>query len=171
LAADLKGSAAKLAPRTVSGPAHAQCAPALPLRPLSVPDQHARGSRYEILVRGELRNWIALIKGTALETTFEYVDSEASKLGRRFYRGLAAGAPATTLPPGFSMIANPCNAPDNRVSAPFSEWSKGTTLDKFDTRRFRLSDHRIKHKACTRLTHLFQAKARFLSTPHPTIFR
>jgi len=48
------------------------------------------------------------------------------------------------VPPGFAMIANPF---DN--SAPVGEalkgWPDGTTLNRFDTRLFRLGENAVKH--------------------------
>jgi len=116
-----------------------------------------RGALYEIRVSRDLQNWIPLVKDTARDASIEYLDSEASKFGHRFYRVLADGVPSaaaigyasTTMPPGFSMIANPFNAPDNRITALFSDWPDGTTLNKFDTRLFRLTDNGIKNKTWT----------------------
>ena len=54
------------------------------------------------------------------------------------------GYASVTLPPGFSMIANPLDGPSNSVGEMFKGWPDGTTLNKFDTRFFRLAENEIK---------------------------
>jgi hypothetical protein len=116
-----------------------------------------RNALYEIRTSSDLKNWLPIAKSTASDTTVEYVDSDASKFGHRFYRVLADGVPSAnvlgyasmTLPPGFSMIANPLHAPDNSVATLFKDWPDGTTLNKFDTRMFKLTDNGVKNKVWT----------------------
>jgi hypothetical protein len=80
------------------------------------------------------------------------VDSEASKHSHRLYRVIAEGVQSaniigyasTTLPPGFSMIANPFDAVSNSVGELLKGWPDGTTLNKFDTRLFRMADNEVK---------------------------
>jgi hypothetical protein len=113
-----------------------------------------RQALYEIHTSSDLKNWLPIAKATANETAIEYVDSDASKFGNRFYRVVADGVPSAnvlgyasmTLPPGFSMIANPLYASDNTIGALFKDWPDGTTLNKFDTGMFRLTDNGVKNK-------------------------
>src|SRR4051812_16165785 len=74
-----------------------------------------KGSEYEIQTSSDLKNWRTIHADTSVGETIEYVDPEASKFSYRFYRIIAGGVcsenvmgyATTTLPPGFSMIANP----------------------------------------------------------------
>jgi len=92
--------------------------------------------------------------------TIAYVDSEASKYNHRFYRVVAnavqsmnvIGYASTTVPPGFSMIANPFDGANNTVAELFKGWPDGTTFNKFDTRLFRLSDNGVKYGKWTNPT-------------------
>ena len=114
-----------------------------------------RGALYEIRSSSDLKNWHPIAKGAANDVTVEYLDGDASKFSHRFYHVLADGVPSNnvigyasmTLPPGFSMIANPFNSADNSVAALFKDWPNGTTLNKFDTRLFRLTDNGVKLKS------------------------
>jgi hypothetical protein len=54
-----------------------------------------------------------------------------------------------TLPPGFSMIANPLQATTNTVGKVFKDWPDGTTLNKFDTQLFRLAENEVKSSQWT----------------------
>src|ERR1043166_8302312 len=109
--------------------------------------------RYEIQASSDLARWITIAEDVAPDAGIEYVDSEASKYNHRFYRVVAnevhsanvIGYASTTLPPGFSMIANPFEAANNEVGELFKDWPDGTTFNKFDTRLFRLSDNAVKH--------------------------
>jgi hypothetical protein len=90
------------------------------------------------------------------ETT-SYADSHASRFNCRFYRLLAGKAPGSnvigylsiTLPPGFSMIANPLDGPTNTLGKAFKDWPDGTTLNKFDTQLFRLVESAVKFSQWT----------------------
>jgi hypothetical protein len=81
-----------------------------------------------------------------------YADGHASRFSYRFYRLVAGQAQCSnvlgyvsiTLPPGFSMIANPLDAPTNMVGKVFKDWPDGTTLNKFDTQLFRLVENAVK---------------------------
>ena len=89
-----------------------------------------------------------------------YADGHASRFNYRFYRLLTGkgqssnviGYVSITLPPGFSMIANPLDAPTNTVSRVFKDWPDGTTLNKFDTQLFRLVENGVKFSQWTNPT-------------------
>lgn len=112
----------------------------------------AKGVEYIILASTDLHTWSPLAKWTSDNGTLDYIDSEAFKHSYRFYRVQAGklastnvlGYASVTLPPGFSMIANPFDGPDNTISALFKAWPDGTTFNKFDTRFFRLAENAIK---------------------------
>lgn len=110
-----------------------------------------KGREYSILVSADLRTWTEIARGVAGEQAIEYIDSDAFKFSYRFYR-LQTGAvystnligyASVTLPPGFSMIANPFETSDT-VADIFKSWPDGTTLNKFDTRLFRLTENGVK---------------------------
>ena len=96
--------------------------------------------------------WITISDGAAKTEATEYLDSEASQFSYRFYRLVAGqvhsrnvlGYTSITLPPGFSMIANPLDGPSNTVEDMFKDWPDGTTLHKFDTGLFKLGENSIK---------------------------
>ena len=54
------------------------------------------------------------------------------------------GYATVTLPPGFSMIANPLNRTDNSVAELFKGMPDGTSLSRFDTRFSRLTENNLK---------------------------
>jgi len=112
-----------------------------------------RGALCEFHASTDLLNWRTLAKETAAAETLDYVDSDASKHSHRFYRVSANGVfsdnilgyASITLPPGFSLIANPLRGANNSVAELFKGWPDGTTLNKFDTRFFRLSENAVAH--------------------------
>lgn len=114
--------------------------------------QLPKGTAYEILASADLKNWNSISRGTADVEPIEYVDSEAFKFSTRAYRVLAGevysrnvlGYVSFTLPPGFSMIANPLHHSTNRVDDLFKGWPDGTRLCKFDTRLFQLAENSVK---------------------------
>jgi len=111
------------------------------------------GVPYQIQAASDLEHWVTIIEDVAQRPGIEYVDSEAAKYNHRFYRVVANGVhsanvigyASATLPPGFSMIANPFDAASNEVGELIKGWPDGTTFNKFDTRLFRLSDNSVKH--------------------------
>src|SRR6266700_1076954 len=113
----------------------------------------AKGIPYSILTSSDMVNWNPIAEGTAGNDGLEYVDSDASKFNHRFYRVVAGEVPSSnilgyasvTLPPGFSLIGNPLNAPSNTVGQLFKDWPEGTMLNKFDTRLFRLGENAVKN--------------------------
>lgn len=110
-----------------------------------------KGSQYSVLSSTDLRTWNLNSQGTAKEEQIEYIDSEAFKFSYRFYRlqvGTAfstnvIGYASISLPPGFSMVANPFDSSDT-VEEAFKGWPEGTTLNKFDTSLFRLTENGVK---------------------------
>jgi len=124
-----------------------------PYGPFQFKVRLSRGALYELQASTEMHNWRTIANGTAAADALDYVDSEASKHSYRFYRVVANGIvsdnllgyASITLPPGFSLIANPLHAPNNAVAELFKGWPDGTTLNKFDTRFFRLSENAVAH--------------------------
>jgi len=124
-----------------------------PYGPFRFKTELPKGVPYEIQAASDLEHWRTIAEDEARGPVIEYVDSEASKYNHRFYRVVAndvhsaniIGYASTTLPPGFSMIANPFDAASNAITELIKGWPDGTTFNKFDTRLFRLSDNAVKH--------------------------
>jgi hypothetical protein len=122
-----------------------------PYGPFQFKTRLPKGTAYQIDVSADLKTWTDIANGTAGIESMEYLDSDASKFNHRFYR-IAAGTvhstnvigyAAVTLAPGFSMIANPLES-TRTVAEVFNGWPDGTTLSKFDTRLFRLTENAVK---------------------------
>src|ERR1051325_5001355 len=104
-----------------------------PYGPFRFKVQLPKGALYEVHASTDLRTWGVISADTAGGQMMEYVDSEAFKFGYRFYRLVAGESPSVnvigyvsmTLPPGFSMIANPFDTPET-VSEQFKDWPDGT---------------------------------------------
>jgi hypothetical protein len=119
-----------------------------------------KGVPYEIQAASDLEHWVTIAQDVARGPAIEYVDSDASKYNHRFYRVVAnevhstniIGYASTTLPPGFSMIANPFDTANNTIAELIKDWPDGTTLNKFDTRLFRMADNAVKHGKWTNPT-------------------
>jgi hypothetical protein len=116
------------------------------------------GAAYTVLASTNLTNWMPVATGTTRDPSIEFLDSDASKFSHRFYRMLAGGVPSLgvigfvsiTLAPGFSLIANPLASRNNSVGEMFKGWPDGTSLNKFDTRVFKLSENALMNKRWTR---------------------
>ena len=110
----------------------------------------AKGKPYEIEASTDLRTWSTIASDTAVAELFEYIDSEAFKFSYRFYRVRTGsvlsrsviGYASMTMPPGFSMIANPFET-HATVADMLKGWPDGTRLNKFDTRFFKLGENAI----------------------------
>ena len=113
--------------------------------------QLAKGTPFVVQSSIDTENWSPLLNGVATGELTSYADGQASRFNYRFYRLLAGhtqasnvlGYVSTTLPPGFSMIANPLESPINTVGKVFKDWPDGTTLNKFDTQQFRLIENAV----------------------------
>jgi hypothetical protein len=122
-----------------------------PYGPFRWKTQLPAGTEYSIVASPNLRTWTPVSQGRAAEAPIEYVDSEAPKFSCRFYRLFAGevfsanviGYAAISLPPGFSMIANPFDTPA-LISEVFKKWPEGTSFNRFDTRQFRLVENSVK---------------------------
>jgi hypothetical protein len=114
--------------------------------------QLAKGTPLILQVSSDLETWCPLLNDIGSGETTSYADGQASRFNFRFYRLLAGKAPGSniigyvsiTLPPGFSMIANPLQGSANPLSKVFKDWPDGTTLNKFDTQLFRLVENSVK---------------------------
>jgi hypothetical protein len=141
-----KGASSLAAPRLID-------AFRFPYGPFKFRTHLTRGTEFTILASVDFQNWKSISTGNSDGDFVDYVDSEAFKYSYRFYRVLAEDVPSTnvigyvsvSLPPGFTMLANPLDAPSNAVPDLFKDWPDGTTLNKFDTRFFRLDDNAIKN--------------------------
>ena len=123
-----------------------------PYGPFQFKTQLPKGAEYTIHCSTDLHTWSLIGGGQANGEIFDYIDSEAFKHSYRFYRVMTEQVPSlnvigyasVTLPPGFSMIANPLESPCSTVGELFQGWPDGTTLNKFDTRFFRLAENAVK---------------------------
>jgi len=122
-----------------------------PYGPFRWKSQLPPGTDYAVLASPNLRSWVPVSQGKAQEAPLEYIDSDAPKFACRFYRLLAneiysanvIGYASVSLPPGFSMISNPFDS-SATVAEMFKQWPDGTSLNRFDTRQFRLVENVIK---------------------------
>ncbi|PYK59162.1 MAG: hypothetical protein DME21_13820 [Verrucomicrobia bacterium] len=144
----LFGKKSKLA---ALAPPHLHSGVRFPYGPFQFKFQIPKGASYEIQVSSNLQNWQAVSAGKSGGEPVDYVDSEASKFSYRFYRLLAeaifsdnvVGYVTINVPPGYSMIANPLQAPPNTVSSILPDAPEGTTINKFDTRLFKLTENAV----------------------------
>jgi len=112
----------------------------------------AKGTPFVVQASGNLESWNAVLNGIASGEMTNYSDAHASRYNYRFYRlqtgqgqfSNMVGYVSITLPPGFSMIANPLAAPTNTLGKVFKDWPDGTTLNRFDTQLFRLVENAVK---------------------------
>src|SRR5206468_7439856 len=120
-----------------------------PCCPFQFKFQIANGVNYEIHASSNLQAWAPISAEKSAGEPVEYVDSDASKFSHRFYRVLAGtvfsdnviGYASISVPPGYSLIANPLQAPSNAVSAILPDMPDDTALNKFDTHLFKLTDN------------------------------
>src|SRR5258708_425683 len=114
--------------------------------------QLPKGTAYFVEASTDLQHWTFIAQEVSTGQAIEYIDSEAFKFSHRFYRVIVdeqpslnvVGYAAVTLPPGFSMIANPFESSANSVGEMFKGWPDGTKINKFDTRFFRLAETEMK---------------------------
>jgi hypothetical protein len=114
--------------------------------------QLPKGTPYIVHSSSDLETWSPVLNGIATGEAMSYSDSHASRFNYRYYRLMTGkgqssnmiGYVSITLPPGFSMIANPLDAPTNCVGKIFKDWPDGTTLNRFDTQLFRLVENGVK---------------------------
>ena len=123
-----------------------------PYGPFQFRTQLPKDTEYTILASPDFQHWAPIHRGEAIGESCDYFDAEAFKHSYRFYRlqveeilsSNVIGYASVTLPPGFSMLANPLEGPANTVAQLFQGWPDGTTLNKFDTRLFRLAENTVK---------------------------
>ncbi|TMP98593.1 MAG: hypothetical protein E6L09_11465 [Verrucomicrobia bacterium] len=115
--------------------------------------QVPKGVGYDVHVSSNLATWAPILSGKSSGEPVDCVDSEASGFSYRFYRvqtesiwsDNVVGYVTTTVPPGYSMIANPLQATSNAVSDIFSGMADGTMLNKFDTHLFKLTENAVEN--------------------------
>jgi hypothetical protein len=125
----------------------------VPHGPFKFKTQLPKDVAYAVQASTDLKTWGGIGTGVATAEPVEFVDSEASKFNYRFFRLLArevyslnvVGYATLSLPPGFSMIADPFDRGNNSVAEVFHGWPDGTMLNKFDTRLFRLTENLLDH--------------------------
>jgi len=140
-----KGKAEPLAAPRLTAPIR------FPYGPFQFKFQVAKGASYEVQVANNLGAWQTISAGKSNGEPVDYLDSEASKFSYRFYRVLAekvlsanaVGFVTINAPPGYSMIANPLQAPANTLSAMMPNAPDGTALNKFDNSLFRLTENSV----------------------------
>src|ERR1041385_1434557 len=119
-----------------------------PYGPFQFKTQLPKGTAYTIQACTDLKTWNTILEGVESEATIDCVDSEAHEFSYRFYRLVAGevaslnviGYVSTTLPPGFSMIANPLDTPKNTATEMFKAWPDGTPFSKFEPPLFKLAE-------------------------------
>jgi hypothetical protein len=127
------------------------CAVRIPYGAFKFKTQVAEGFPYEIQATTNFKNWVSIFSDTS-EGEIDFVDSAASKFSYRFYRlrvnricsRNVTGYATVTLPPGFSMIANPLIGANNSVRELLKGFPDGTTLAKFDSLAHRMTENTIK---------------------------
>ncbi len=116
-----------------------------------------KGVSWEIQTSTNLKDWRLLAADVACSPITEYVDSEASKFSYRLYRVVAGGVPSvnvlgyasTIVTPGYSMIANPFATGVQTVGELLKGWPNGTSLSRFDTRLFRMTENLVQRDQWT----------------------
>jgi len=114
--------------------------------------QLTKGTPFVVQASSDMENWSPVLNGIATDEISGYADGHAARFNYRYYRLVGAqdlcsnivGYVSLTLPPGFSMIANPLHSPVNTVGKVFKDWPDGTTLNKFDTHLFQLVENAVK---------------------------
>ena len=136
----------------VAAPPRLGSAARFPYGPFQFKFQIGKGLPYEIQASSNLQAWEPIASETSAGEAVEYVDSDASKFSLRFYRVLAEtvcsnviGYASINVPPGYSLIANPLHAPSNAVSAILPDMPNDTSLNKFDTHLFKLTENAVKN--------------------------
>ena len=129
------------------------------LRPLRYPygsfhfeSELSKQTRYEVQATANLKTWETVFSGTG-NGPIEFMDQQAPKFSYRFYRlhaeGIfsrnAVGYVTLTLPPGFSLIANPLEAAESTVATVFKGMPDGTGLSKFNAEFYRLKENNVEH--------------------------
>ena len=143
------GKKSKAASRT---PPHLESAVRFPYGPFQFKFAVQKDASYEIHTSSNLQTWMPVSAGESSGDPVDYIDSEASKSSYRFYRAAVesvfsdnvVGYVTVNVPPGYAMIANPLQAPSNAVSAILPAMPDGTTLNKFDTHLFKMTENEVK---------------------------
>lgn len=125
----------------------------VPYGPFKFQIQSSSGGTYQIYASANLKTWVSIAQDKTGQSLIDYVDSDGSKFSYRFYRVVMEGVVSDNiigyvminLPPGFAMIANPFKTTDNTVQKLFSEMPDGTTFNKFDNLKFKLTDNQLKN--------------------------
>jgi|SRR6267378_34499 len=134
-------------------PPKLECAVRIPYGPFQFKVSLEGEFAYEIEATTNLKNWETILCGSAIDKT-DFLDSQASKFSYRFYRlktgqvysANIIGYVTVTLPPAFSMIANPLKSEDTRVMALFKGMPDHTKLSKFDAQSHRLGENSVEHR-------------------------
>jgi hypothetical protein len=119
-----------------------------PYGPFRFRTRLSKGTEYTIQACTDLKTWQPIVQTKAQSDAVEHIDSDAARFSYRFYRLMVGetasqnviGYASITLPPGFSMIANPFDT-HATISDLIRDWPDGTTLNRFDTRLFKLAEN------------------------------
>lgn len=122
-----------------------------PYGPFQFKFQLPKGTDYDIQASTNLETWQSICPGRCGSDLVDFVDGDASRFGHRFYRVLAGkvlsvnaiGFATVNAAPGYSLIANPLQATSNAVAAILPSMPEGTTLNKFDTSLFKLTENSV----------------------------
>jgi hypothetical protein len=136
----------------VSRPPHLISPARFPYGPFQFKFELPKGASYQVHASTNLAAWEPIQEEKTRGTAVDCVDSDASKFSYRFYRVMAEGVwsdnvvgyATINVPPGYSMIANPLQAPSNAVSALMPDMPDGAVLNKFDTHLFKLTENGVK---------------------------
>ncbi len=112
-----------------------------PYRPFQFKSELEKGYTYEVQATSNLRQWTTLATEKS-RGEIEYVDAEAPRHSNRFYRIVVEGVYSTnvigfvttSLPPGYSLVANPLKAADNSIAVLFKDLPNGVTVSRFDSK-------------------------------------
>jgi hypothetical protein len=120
-----------------------------PYGPFRFKTQLPKSTSCRVEATTNLNAWATIFSGISSGDFFEFVDSNASKSSYRFYRLTAdavlssniVGYVTVTLPPGFSLVANPLYSTDSRTSSLFKGMPDGTTVNKFESLTHALTEN------------------------------
>ena len=127
-----------------------KCADRLPYGPFKFQTQVPKEFDYEIEATTNFQTWVSIFSNTS-NGELDFVDSDAPKFSYRFYRLNLRGTyskdligyATVTVPPGFSLIANPLKGPAETAAELFKGMPDGTALSKFDNQLYRLTHNAV----------------------------
>ena len=145
----IKSKAARKQPAQLEAPT-LECVALLPHGPFRFQTQVPEEFEYEIEATTNLKTWASIFSSRS-NGKIDFADPDAPKFRHRFYRLNLKGEysrdiigyATVTVPPGFSLIANPLSGVDESVAELFKGMPDGTGLSKFDNRLHRLTQNAL----------------------------